>query len=318
MSRAGVLINPSAGRGNGKGLALARRLQNNGHIELHVLKEFAALPDVLAQFAAAGVTDLFISSGDGTIQAVQTLIAERQIFRQLPQLCLLPHGTTNMTAADIGYRHMSIETQARAIENLQFDDVQSRPTLRVINPRDGMVRHGMFLGSGSVADATLYCQRMLNDRGVTGSLATFTTLAKAVMKAAISKPNPADPNRFDRPYPTLVRRGDSIICNDEQLFVICTTLQRLILRTRPFWGGKSGPVRVTIMPYPVPNVFRWLLPLMYGGEGRSAPPGAYSFCSDRFQIDTPSVFVLDGEFFEGPEHEALRVESGQMLSYILS
>jgi diacylglycerol kinase (ATP) len=276
------------------------------------------LPDALATFAAAGVTDLFISSGDGTVQAIQTILAEHRMFRQLPQLCLLPHGTTNMTAADIGFRHMSIETQARAIENLQFDDVQSRPTLRVINPRDGLVRHGMFLGTGSVADATLYCQRMLNDRGITGSFATFSVLAKAVLKAGWSKPDPSDPNRLDRPYPTLVRRGDGTVCNEEKLFVICTTLQKLILGTRPFWGGKSGPVRVTIMPYPVPSLVRWLLPMMYGGENRSAPSGAISFCSDRFQIDTPSMYVLDGEFFEGPEHEALRVESGQMLSYIRS
>ncbi len=316
MSRAGVLINPSSGRGNGKGQALANRLQNTKHIDVHVLKGFDELHPALNRFAAAGVTDLFISSGDGTIQAIQTSLAEKNIFRQLPQICLLPHGTTNMTAADVGFRHRSVETQARAIENMQFDELQTRPTLRVVNPKDGVVRHGMFLGTGAVAYATLYCQRALNDRGISGSLATFTVLAKAALKSAFSAPDPSDPKRFDRPYPILLRRGDGIVCNGEQLLCLCTTLDKLILGARPFWGGKTGPIRISIFPYPVPNVPRWLLPLLYGREKRSVPTGAISFCTDRFQIDTPSIYVLDGEFFEGPENEALKIESGPIFTYI--
>ena len=60
-----------------------------------------------------------------------------------------------------------------------------------------------------------------------------------------------------------------------------TTLDKLVLNTRPFWGGKTAPIRTTVFPYPVPSVLRWLLPVMYGGENRTPPPGSVSFCSDE-------------------------------------
>ena len=96
----------------------------------------------------------------------------------------------------------------------------------------------------------------------------------------------------------------------EHLLLLATTLDKLILGTRPFWGGKSGPVRISTVPYPVPSILRWLLPLMYGGENRSAPVGARSFSGHVFEIATKTPFVIDGEFFEGPDEGPLRLETG--------
>ncbi len=96
------------------------------------------------------MTELFISSGDGTVQAIQTEIAERFAPGFLPHLALLPHGTTNMTAADLGFRNRNLEVQADFIANRKSRLHAKRPTVRVANPRDGKVRHGMFLGTGAV------------------------------------------------------------------------------------------------------------------------------------------------------------------------
>ena len=74
-------------------------------------------------------------------------------------------------------------------------------------------------------------------------------------------------------------RGPTRYADGTQLLMLATTLEKLILGTRPFWGGKTGPIRVTIFPYPVPCIPRWLLPIMYGGEDRKFPQGAVSFCS---------------------------------------
>ena len=112
-----------------------------------------------------GVTDLFISSGDGTIHAVQTELAERKPFKVIPRLSLLPHGTTNMTAADLGFPYRALQAQADYITRLEAKQLRERPTLRVVNPRDGRPRHGMFLGTGAASEATLFCQRVFNARG---------------------------------------------------------------------------------------------------------------------------------------------------------
>jgi len=86
----GVIVNPKSGR-SGKGLALARMLKGHPQIVLRVLEDFTSLPPILDEMSAADVDELFISSGDGTVHAVQTDLAERRPFAVLPQLALLPH-----------------------------------------------------------------------------------------------------------------------------------------------------------------------------------------------------------------------------------
>ena len=103
VKRAGLLINPSSGKSSGKGLSLVDMLNNNAAVSVRVLERFEQLTGFLDEFASDGVTDLFISSGDGTIHAVQTDLVERRPFKVIPRLSLLPHGTTNMTAADLGF-----------------------------------------------------------------------------------------------------------------------------------------------------------------------------------------------------------------------
>ena len=71
-----------------------------------------------------------------------------------------------------------------------------------------------------------------------------------------------------------MRAGSQTVAEGAQLLLLASTLDRLILGTHPFFGGKNGSLRVMIVPHPVPSIVRWFLPLMYGGETRAAPPGA--------------------------------------------
>lgn len=311
--RSGLLVNPRSGGASGKGLALARKLPAS--VSVKVLDQFEQLPNFLGEFANEQVTDLFISSGDGTIQALQTELAERKPFATPPRLILLSHGSTNMTAADLGFRRGSLDAQAAFIKDPQPTELLQRPTMRVSNPRDGRPRHGMFLGTGALSEATLFCQRTFNARGVKGNWATFSTLASAVSRSLFTASNPHDPSRFDRPFGISVEADGKVLAG-QHLLMLATTLERLILGTRPFWGGKQGQIRVTVIPYPVPKLPRWLLPVLYGGENRRAPPGALSFSTAELAIRSTARFVLDGEFFDSPENEALRVETGPIFTYV--
>lgn len=318
MSRAGLIVNPRSGKSSGKGLQLADKLGASPAISVHVLQQFDELGPALKRFAAEAVTDLFISSGDGTIQAIQTMLAEQRIFASLPRLCLLPHGSTNMTAADLGFRHKSLDAQVRMLRDPAPQDLRERPTLRAANPRDGEPRHGMFLGTGAVSEATLFCQRAFNARGVKGNTAVFATLARAVLRTMFTAPNPDDEARFDRPFDiTLTQDGKSLL-HGPQLLVLATTLDKLILGARPYWGGKDGPIRISAFPYPVPSIIRWLLPIMYGSEQRSVPAGSISLSATMAEISSPVSYVIDGEFFDGPVGEPLRLETGPAFTYICS
>ncbi|MGH6820723.1 MAG: diacylglycerol/lipid kinase family protein [Methylocella sp.] len=313
--RAGLLVNPRSGGGSGKGLALAQKLASSS-VPAKILGHFDELPQCLAEFANGGVTDLFISSGDGTIHAVQTELAENKLFAALPRLALLPHGTTNMTAADLGFRRRGIDEQAEFIRNPLPTDFSERPTLRAVNPGDGRPRHGMFLGTGALSEAALLCQRTFNARGVKGNWATFATLASAVSRSLFSPSDPLDQTRFDRPFAIAVEVDGQPVATGEHLLMLATTLNKLILGAKPFWGGKKAAIRATILPYPVPALPRWLLPILYGGETVQAPPGAISFSAGELAVRTPASFVLDGEFFHSAPDEALRIETGPVFTYV--
>jgi diacylglycerol kinase (ATP) len=315
MSRAGLMVNPRSGKSSGKGVALAKKLSSTG-VCVQIIDHFGALPDQLKQMAADGVTDLFISSGDGTIQAVQTLIAETRLFPQPPRLCLLPHGTTNMTAADLGFRLRNIDEQAAFITRLEPSDLRQRPTLRAVNPADGNPRHGMFLGTGAASEATLFCQRAFNSKGVKGNAAVIATLGRAMMRTMFTAPNPEDTARFDRPFPIQVISEGHEHASGQQLLMLATTLEKLVLGARPFWGGGKGPIRASVFPYPVPSVARWLLPIMYGSEDRRMPPGAVSFSASSLDVSSPVSYVIDGEFFDGPADRPLKVETGLVFTYL--
>jgi diacylglycerol kinase (ATP) len=315
-TRAGLIVNPLSGRGSGKGLALAEQLRSDRHVTVRVLDRFDQLGRFILDMADDGVSDLFISSGDGTTQEILTQIAEQRPFRHLPRIGLVPHGTTNLTAADLGLRRRSIAAQAEFIRTLKPAVIKARHTVRCANPRDGRPRHGMFVGTGAVAMATRYCQQAFNDRGVKGQWATFATLAGAIARTLFSRPDPGDDARFDRPFPITVRANERTYASGPQLLQMSTTLDKLILGARPFWGGRTGPIRTSVFPYPVPSVLRWLVPMMYGGENRSAPPGAVSFCSNALDVTSEVMFVIDGEFFDPPTDAPLRLETGPVFRFV--
>ncbi len=314
--RAGLIVNPSAGKGSGKGLALAAKLAADPAITIRILERFEQLEGFMLEMARAEVSHLFISSGDGTIQEILTLLAERWLSTTLPDITLLPHGTTNLSANDIGFRSHSLEAQAAFLKGLDARDIRTRHTIRCANPGDGKVRHGMFVGTGAVAVATRYCQQAFNDHGIKGQWAVAGTLLTALRKYLLSAPDAEDESRFDRPYSITVEADGKRQAQGPQLLQMSTTLDRLVLNTRPFWGGRTAAIRTTVFPYPVPSVTRWMLPVMYGGENRRPPPGSVSFCSDALEITSSVMFVIDGEFFPPPADGPLRLETGPLFNFL--
>jgi diacylglycerol kinase (ATP) len=313
LTRVGVIINPLSGRGNGKGLALADRLKSTT-TDIVVIEKFAEIEAALSRFCAAGIELICISSGDGTVQHIQTLLAETFKPQPYPRLCLLPHGTTNMTAADIGFRSRSLAAQAAFVSNPVVRVTAKRASLRIDGAYDGKIQHGMFLGTGAIAIATKYCQTVLNDRGIHGSWATAATLGIALLRAAVGRQGKHDPSRFDQPHQIALTIDGHVLADGQNLMALCTTLEKLILGSRPFWGGKTAGIRCMTLGFPIPNLLRWTYPMLYGSESRQMPEVARSGSGQRIVLESSSLFVLDGEFFNGRE---LQIELGPLVEYVV-
>lgn len=315
--KAGVLINPLSGRNNGKGEALYAALRYLPSVSVNRMQEFGAIKPALQQFAKDGVTDLFISSGDGTIQAILTELAALKAFKVKPNVGLLPHGTTNLTAGDIGLHIGSIAAQASFISSLPDYKIAARHTVHVLNPKDAPARLGFTLGAGAAARATRSAQVDYNDKGIRGSMASFATIAGGLGKAAFTKAKPGDTSRLDRACPMTITWQGNVTAEGDQLLFVATTLNHLFFRTQPFWGLRRGPLRTVSVAFPPPNILRYAIPIMYGRVGDKPPPGCVSFSGDTFEIDCAEPYVMDGEFFSGPEKGPLRVAAGPEFNFIL-
>jgi hypothetical protein len=55
---------------------------------------------------------------------------------------------------------------------------------------------------------------------------------------------------------------------------------------------------------------------MYGSEDRAHPVGSVSFPASSFSVAGDTPFVIDGEFFDPPEGDALRIETGTVFTYL--
>lgn len=318
---AALIVNPNSGRRSGRGLALAEAWRRIAGSRVALIERFGALEGLLRQFATEGVDTLFISSGDGTVQAIQTILAERGPFARLPRLALLPHGTTNLTANELGLKWKSLDQIASLATDASLPrpgvDLVRRPTLRIANPRDGRPRQGMFLGAAAIARASAFCQGKIHRAGLKGDLANFAVLAVGVGEAFVRRAARDDPERIVMPYPMAVRVDGQSFVHGDQLLLLATTLNRLILKSRPFWGRQSAAIRVTAIAYPPPSVVRWLVPILYGSEDRTLPESCKSTSAGCILVETAAPFLLDGEFFDGPVGEGLRIETGPDFTYIV-
>jgi diacylglycerol kinase (ATP) len=305
----GLLVNPGSGRGTGKGLALAEKLKAT---PVEILQQFADLKPALQNLSNQGVDTLAISSGDGTVQAIQTLLAETTIFKTAPTLCLLSHGTTNLTAHDIGLRIQTVDAQATFLQSAMARESVTRSTLRIVNPHDGMPRHGMFFGTGVIGPAVRYAQRELNDKGIHGAKAGVLTFVKVAGDYLLNRNSP---DRIDQPHDMIVKSEGGEIASGPQLFCIGTTLHCLMAGAYPFWGQEIGEIRMTVVSHPPPHLLRWGLPIARGWAS-AAGSGATSCNSGQISIQTSAAFMLDGEFFSGPQDAALHIETGTRFTYL--
>ena len=311
----GLIVNPFSCRRNRRGLALAERLKNVPGASVAMLDRFSALPEILRTFASDGVDTIFISSGDGTVHAVQTELAERSPFARLPRLGILPHGTTNMTAADLGVKTRALDRQVALIgAGGAPDAVKSRPTVRVANPEDGKVRHGMFLGTGAIWRGVRFCQDRVHATGLKGDWATGITMVAGLTRALVGRAGPGE-DRIDRPYHMRIDADGENQVDSLQVVFLATTLDRLILGTRPFWGGATAPLRATAIAHPPPSL-RWARAVLYGGEERVVPAQCRSFAAREIAVSVGCQWVMDGEVFDGPDNAPLRIEAGPSFTYI--
>lgn len=292
-----VICNPRSGRVRRR-LGTVRRLARELGGELY--REAVGPAEVagaLGELDGHGSDTLCVVGGDGTVQAVLTALAVRRPDRRWPRLALAPGGTANMTAKDLGADASPIRS-LRSLLHWRDGDaggarVVHRPVLGVDRPSEDPL-YGMFFGLGAVASGVRFFRRRLEGLGVVGERISAVALLRVLLRLALGgreelSAGPVECAVDGRPSTT----RPTLLC-------LVSALERLLLRTRPYWGDGGEPLHFTLLETGARNLW-WNLPRVARGrpgEALTAERGYVSHDVRTVDLRFDGFFVLDGELYE--------------------
>ena len=282
------------------------------------LEGIEGLAPALDELAREGIDVLAINGGDGTVSTVLTRLFEARPFETLPALALLSGGTTNMNAADVGLRGKP----GRALERLMRRAAEGgldpltveRSVLRVGYGAARPAVHGMFFGTAAICRAILLCRYMIRRMKVQPTWAMATTLGLGLLRPLMGRGR-ADP--LYRGQDMTVRIAGAEGRPETQLLSLVTTLDRLILGSRPFWGSEAGALHYTGIAFPPDRLWRSAYRVLWGGGGRGLSPAHYvSRNADRISFEMNCSFTVDGEIFRPEPGVPVEVTAGEPVRFV--
>ena len=295
MNRLALLSNPRSKAGTARQQLIASLSAVTG-VDHRLCGSVDDLPALLTDMLASRPQVLAVNGGDGTLQAVLTVLLGGA-FDELPLLCALPGGSTNMSAGDLGaggsLRRAVASLLALRDQRLPSWPVMTRPVLEV-RSREGAFHAGLFFGVGIIVRGSEFWQRELRATGRTGELAAGATLLRGAWGLLRQQPPFADPARlrfaFDGQAPV----------DTEVALLLVTVMRRLFLGLTPFWGMGDAPLACTWIDHRPRRLLRRLPALLRGRAGQMhAEEGYHSQRAWRIELSLDDVWLLDGELHPG-------------------
>ncbi len=311
----GMVSNPRSGHNRDQFARLRERIDGCAPIHHLVTDGPNEIRPALEEFAARGVGVLAINGGDGTCSAVLGEVLESRLFASLPQIVLLPGGTANMNAGDVGMRGGLVRAVQRFCawcEGPRDGGVRPvrRSLLRVVAGDGGTPRYGMFLGAGAIIQGTDYAHRELHARGLRDDF----SLALGTVRTAwgLLRNDPA----FRRQEKMRLSIDGEPPVEYDTLILAMSTLHRLAFGMNPFWGEGPGAIRLTLIENRCTRFARTFPSILRGRPGGNALPaqGYTSRNARRVLLELQGKVNLDGEIIE-PDG-ALEIVSSEELEFL--
>lgn len=318
VTKLGLVTNPRSQYNSRHGTAAVERVVNGAPDILHAtLTDMKRLPEVLRGFAAEGVDILAVNGGDGTVQGVLTEVLEGRPFSRMPPLAILPGGMTNTIADNFGLRGSPAQALSQLMAVLRRDPdglhYIERPILRVENGATRRPQRGMLFGTAGIVRAIDVCRDEAHGRGLKSDWANGATLM-GLLADWLFLGGRSEVFRGDEMAISLdgepAEHGSKVV-------VLATTVDRMFLRSRPFWNTDAGPVKFTSIAHPPKNLLRRVGKILYGGPHRTFPEVTYqSRGARRVVLEMSCPYMVDGQVHEPEKGEAVYITAEEQVSFI--
>jgi diacylglycerol kinase (ATP) len=257
------------------------------------------LAEVLADLARREVGLLVVNSGDGLVHGLLGALFAGGNFAAPPPLAIMPRGMTNMTAADVGVGGRDARTLASVLDIVRRGEVDRhlvrRQVFKVDYDPGKLPERGMFFGAAGIYDAIQLCTGQVHTQGLKGAWANAATLLTILGRALVRGPAAAGLGGDA----IGVGLGGAALETRPRTLVLATTLDRLVLGSRPFWGTGEAPIHFTVFDHPATGLVRHTKQILWGGKTRTLPdPPYFSAGAARVELELERQFTIDGEFFQ--------------------
>ena len=291
----GLISNPNSGH-NKNDFARVEALVSGQPAIHHVVTHSPAdIAPALEALSRRQAKVLAINGGDGTAAAILGQMLEQDVFAEPPLIALLPGGTANMNAGDVGIRGALVPAVRRFCSwcedrHSSKGRIVERPLLRV--QTDIAAYYGMFLGAGAVIQGTEYAHSKIHARGLRDELSLALGTARTIWGVLRDDP------RFNQSVSISLRLDDRMeSATHETLILVVSTLHRLFFGMRPFWGTGPGRLRMTLIEQHCTRFLRTFISIVRGHPNSNAVPqsGYISHNANVIHLSMDGGLNLDGE-----------------------
>jgi hypothetical protein len=153
----------------------------------------------------------------------------------------------------------------------------------------------MFFGTAAIEQGIRFCRARVHTLGLRGELGAGLALAAVLLGLARGRP-------VVTPVPIATASDGGSPERRDHLALLVTTLERLVLGLRPFWGPGTGPLHYTAVADRPRRLLAALPRLLYGRPGGHATVdnGYVSRNVDELRLWLEGAgYTLDGELFTG-------------------
>lgn len=311
-----IISNPKSTTNASRIEAIRNVVDESANVVHFELNGIETIDEALNLFAKANPAMLIINGGDGTIGAVLAALLYRNPFDVIPPIAFLPGGKTNMTAADLGFKGKPEKVLRRLIRHAKegkLPDQLVSMNLIEMDLGDGKTPQvGTFFGTAGVVKGIEWCREHAYEMGLPNGLAHFVAISKLLGSAfGLGKDK-----RLMVSDPMSVIVPGSARLNGEFAAVMCTTLDRLLLRMRPYGVEGRGGLKFSAIEAGGGNVFRGIKGLITNRFGKKYIQGVHTRRSDEVRINGTDPVTLDGEIYYPVPGKEIVLRGNRSLTFV--
>jgi hypothetical protein len=300
-----LLSNPGSGRG--KYLqAISQLVENEVDVSHFQASDIEQFTQFVIQLKQTSVDVVAINAGDGTIQALLTLMFAH--LPEMPLLAILKGGTTNMTGGDVGVKGNCVAGLKKLIQwgkdPARTTNTLTRPVLKIgwNNPASPVC--GMFFGAGAIIAGQDYFHSSLRKKGLRDSIGPALSALRLLFSLNSKQQSLFSPLLMQlagwrEDNQSSLTKQPAILSSGEHLLVFASSLERLFLGIHPFWvANKQGAWYFTAVRHQQQGYSLLRLLSLFVGKPRKEMTVEQGFLSaklQRLEMHINGEFTVDGE-----------------------